>query len=203
MRQKLGEDRNFHFVHRFEYFLSHFVEIVFLLRDSLKDFVDEVFVVFVQLANSFNLTDNILLSEQLEQPVIALLLHHFYLPDVFHVRIDAYPEHRIIVMLLPEYIFRLLGKTFELELVHFKVHVLVGHDLSSLAGGRVVVSLLVQVELISGVRGVRQRSATATRLVELGQRGLRKDILVSFAALGASYSALKRDVGRDYLFEVL
>lgn len=45
----------------------------------------------MELADSLNLTDYVLLTQKLEEPIVTFLLHHFNLANVFHVGVDTDP----------------------------------------------------------------------------------------------------------------
>ena len=60
----------------------------------------------MKLAHSLYLTDNILLSKQLKKPIVTLFLYNFDFADEFHIGVDAYPEHGIVIQFLAEYVFR-------------------------------------------------------------------------------------------------
>jgi len=160
MGQILTEDRDLHFVHRLEHLLAHFVKVVLFLRDCFQDLIDEILVVLVQLADSLNLADDILLSQKLEEPIIALLLDDLDLANVFHVGVHSDPEHRVVVELFSEDVFRLMREVFELKLIHFEfLNVLVEHDLRCLACCCIVITLSTEaVPTTKWIRPVRHWS---------------------------------------------
>ena len=98
----------------------------------------------MELTDSLNLTNDILFAKKLEKPVVAFFLHHFDLTDVFHIRVYTNPQYRVVIELLAEYILSLRRKVLELKLVHFKLlHVLVEHDLGSLARCSIMIRLTI------------------------------------------------------------
>ena len=68
----------------------------------MENFIHQVFIELVKLSDSFDLANNVLLSQELEQPVVALFLDNLNLPNVLHIWVHSDPKHGIVVLFLTE-----------------------------------------------------------------------------------------------------
>ena len=88
----------------------------------------------MQLTHSLDLSDYVLLPEQLEKPIISLFLNNFDFPDIFHAWVDTDPKDWVVIEFLAENVFRLWWEILKFKLVHLKLlHILIKHHLGSLA----------------------------------------------------------------------
>lgn len=97
MRNVLAKSEDLHFVQWLKNFSSNFVEVVLRPRYCLQDTIDQVFIVYVQSSCSLDLPNDIVLPQQLEQPVVSFILHNTDFANELHVWIYSDPEHGIVV----------------------------------------------------------------------------------------------------------
>jgi hypothetical protein len=92
MREILIELGCLHLLQVPECDLPHLEEEVLVLAYRMKDIVNKLLlsVELVELSYGLDLPDNVLFEEQLEEPVIVLLLN-LHLPDELHVGVHSDP----------------------------------------------------------------------------------------------------------------
>ena len=77
--------------------LAHLEKVVLVGGYRLENLINELLLLvermlFIKLSDSLDLSNDILLQEKLEKPVVYLLLHvHF--SDILHVWVDTDPQH--------------------------------------------------------------------------------------------------------------
>ena len=110
----------------------------------------------MKLVDCFNLPDYVILPQELEKPMNLFILQYFNLPNIFHIRINPNPQHRVILQLSRrKNVFCLKREVFKLEFVHFELpNIIVKHHLGGLHVRVACRNVLLLVWLLKILEGV-------------------------------------------------
>lgn len=144
MREILVELGCLHFLQVPECDLPHLEEEVLVLAHRMKDIVNELLlsVELVELPYCLNLSYDVLFEEQLEEPVVVLLLN-LHLPDELHVGVHSDPEDGGLKILDLEDVLSLEGVVLQLVVVEAKLPLVVVNQVGAAAATTASTALLL------------------------------------------------------------